>query len=182
MKAVNIAWDCDEDLPEEVELPVGMTDEDEISDYLTDLTGYCHYGFNLEQTLDDKVLELLKNTRITSSKDERFIKMLVLFGEFMKCPGVEEYKKVLSLALEYEKAFLDEENIKINEILAKGFIRCKGNEICVDRKGEGSALMNCIHKFLKAMLENPSQILWYCLAIGDEENFDLVEIMEEMNE
>ena len=53
MKAVNIEWDVDfeedlEDLPTEMEIPEGMEDEDEISDWLSDQTGYCHYGFELE--------------------------------------------------------------------------------------------------------------------------------------
>ena len=52
MKAVNIIWDVDdpaalETLPTEIEIPDGMTDEDEISDYLSDETGFCHKGFAL---------------------------------------------------------------------------------------------------------------------------------------
>lgn len=52
MKATNIQWDvdCPEDLeflPTEVELPAGMEAE-EVSDYLSDLTGFCHKGFCLE--------------------------------------------------------------------------------------------------------------------------------------
>lgn len=43
MKAVSIMWDMDyggdlESLPKEIEIPDGMTDEDEISDYLSDTT------------------------------------------------------------------------------------------------------------------------------------------------
>ena len=50
--AINIQWDVDdnedlEHLPQRVILPEGMTDDDEISDYLSDLTGFCHYGFSL---------------------------------------------------------------------------------------------------------------------------------------
>lgn len=51
MKAVNIQWDTDgEDipLPNEIEIPEGMTNEDNISDYLSDVTGFCHKGFELE--------------------------------------------------------------------------------------------------------------------------------------
>lgn len=51
MKAINIIWDSEADniiLPNEIEIPYGMTDEDEISDYITDETGYCHFGFELE--------------------------------------------------------------------------------------------------------------------------------------
>ena len=55
MKAINIKWDIDcpedlENLPEEIEIPDNLLDyeyEDEISDYITDLTGFCHYGFDL---------------------------------------------------------------------------------------------------------------------------------------
>lgn len=52
MKAINIKWDVDyeeqlEDLPTEIEIPNGMEDEEEISDYITDETGFCHYGFEL---------------------------------------------------------------------------------------------------------------------------------------
>ena len=53
MKAVNIKWDTDGDMDLLNKLPTGMkipeyiTDEDEISDYLSDQTGFCHYGFEL---------------------------------------------------------------------------------------------------------------------------------------
>ena len=53
MIATNIKWDLggyeEIILPTEIELPDGMEDEDEISDYLSDLTGFCHYGFDLEE-------------------------------------------------------------------------------------------------------------------------------------
>lgn len=53
MKATNIIWDTDgdqdilESLPTEIEIPDDMTDEEEISDYISDVTGYCHMGFAL---------------------------------------------------------------------------------------------------------------------------------------
>ena len=53
MKATNTKWDTDgdmellEELPTKIELPCGMTDEDEISDWLSDQTGFCHDGFCL---------------------------------------------------------------------------------------------------------------------------------------
>lgn len=53
MKAINIKWDTDGDmkllheLPSEMEIPEDITDEDEISDYLSDETGFCHNGFEL---------------------------------------------------------------------------------------------------------------------------------------
>jgi hypothetical protein len=53
MKAINIEWDTDGDmellkqLPTEIEIPEEIVDEDEISDYLSDQTGFCHYGFEV---------------------------------------------------------------------------------------------------------------------------------------
>lgn len=64
MKATNIQWDIDEideedleedtksedyaiALPTEIKIPDGMTDKDEISDYLSEQTGFCHFGFEL---------------------------------------------------------------------------------------------------------------------------------------
>lgn len=53
LKATNILWDVDYDddgeLPTEIDIPEGMTDEDEISDYLSEVTGYCHQGYVLEE-------------------------------------------------------------------------------------------------------------------------------------
>lgn len=54
MKAINIQWDVDdlkdlENLLTEIEIPEGMDDEEEISDYITDETGFCHNGFELEE-------------------------------------------------------------------------------------------------------------------------------------
>lgn len=62
MKAANIKWDTDgdlellQDLPKEIEIPEYLIDEDtdideyeeEISDYISEVTGYCHFGFDLE--------------------------------------------------------------------------------------------------------------------------------------
>ena len=52
LKAINIMWDVDykkdlKHLPKEIIIPEGMTDENEISDYLSDETGFCHEGFDL---------------------------------------------------------------------------------------------------------------------------------------
>ena len=53
LKATNILWDTDYDddgeLPTEIDIPEGMTDEDEISNYLSEVTGYCHQGYVLEE-------------------------------------------------------------------------------------------------------------------------------------
>ena len=52
-RASNIQWDVDEEedleeLPDSMDIPQGM-DEDEIADYLSDQTGFCHDGFELEE-------------------------------------------------------------------------------------------------------------------------------------
>lgn len=52
LKAINIMWDVDDKrdlkhLPTEIIIPEGMTDEDDISDYISDETGFCHDGFEL---------------------------------------------------------------------------------------------------------------------------------------
>lgn len=59
MKAINIKWDTDSDinllaaLPTEIEIPDGMTDEDEISDYISGETGFCQFGFDLDATITE---------------------------------------------------------------------------------------------------------------------------------
>lgn len=55
MKAVDIDWDVDyeeqrEFLPTEIEIPDDIED-DEIGDYLSDVTGFCHNGYRLERKL-----------------------------------------------------------------------------------------------------------------------------------
>lgn len=52
MKAINIEWDVDyledlENLPQEIEIPNGIEDDDEISDYISDYTGFFYKGFKL---------------------------------------------------------------------------------------------------------------------------------------
>lgn len=53
LMATNIKWDIEEgdeiNLPESMQIPAGIVDEDEISDYLSDETGYCHKGFSIEK-------------------------------------------------------------------------------------------------------------------------------------
>mgnify|MGYP004708144147 FL=1 len=50
MKAVNILWDTDgntdtlDSLPTEIEIPDNIS-ENEISDYISVITGYCHMGY-----------------------------------------------------------------------------------------------------------------------------------------
>lgn len=52
----DIDWDVDcakdiESLPEEISIPSELTaeDTDSVSDYITELTGFCHKGFRLRR-------------------------------------------------------------------------------------------------------------------------------------
>lgn len=75
MKATNIKWDTDGDmevlkqLPSEMEIPADMTDEDEISDYLSNETGFCHFGFQLVKQYAISVIEILKRTVIVEAEN-----------------------------------------------------------------------------------------------------------------
>ena len=53
LKATHILWDVDhkndlKHLPKEIDIPAGISDDEEISDYLSDVTGFCHREFVLE--------------------------------------------------------------------------------------------------------------------------------------
>lgn len=51
-KATHIKWDTDgkdiDYLPTELGIPNDIVDLEEISDYLSDVTGFCHEGFGIE--------------------------------------------------------------------------------------------------------------------------------------
>lgn len=60
LMVTDIQWDSDgEELPDEIQLPIGMVDDEDISDYLSDKTGFCHEGFCIE----GRTLEYIMNTR-----------------------------------------------------------------------------------------------------------------------
>ena len=53
MKATHIVWDVDytedlEKLPTEIEIP-NYVDEEDVPDYLSDLTGFCYKGYVIEE-------------------------------------------------------------------------------------------------------------------------------------
>ena len=62
MKAIDIQWDTDgEDvnLPDEIEIPPEVaeqnkSDPDAISDYISDVTGFCHKGFVLDTDVPEE--------------------------------------------------------------------------------------------------------------------------------
>lgn len=75
--AYNIEWDTDNDkaifnqLPKEIEIPEKVwkeyeeyQDEDIISDYLSDDTGFCLFGFDLKVVDDEKEEKNMNNTTI----------------------------------------------------------------------------------------------------------------------
>lgn len=58
IKAFNIDWDFDDlteeeiaeaNCPNEIEIPEDIFDEEEISDYLSNVTGFRHKGFELRK-------------------------------------------------------------------------------------------------------------------------------------
>lgn len=88
--AKNILWDIDEDdyspkeneellqtLPTEIEIPKGMTDEDEISDYLSDETGFCHNGFELVT----ETIKTLADLKRDACSGKLSLEMIEHYGE-----------------------------------------------------------------------------------------------------
>jgi len=74
MKAVDIEWDVDSEddkknLPAEIEIPKGMENEDEISDYLSEVTGFCHKGFRLTEEEKSKDLQPGQEQKYTWTED-----------------------------------------------------------------------------------------------------------------
>ena len=62
LKAINIMWDVDDKmdlkhLPTGIIIPEGMTDEEEISDYISDETGFCHDGFEVVKEITKESVE-----------------------------------------------------------------------------------------------------------------------------
>lgn len=81
-KATDIKWDTEDDefskedipsLPTEITIPEGLTDEEEISDYLSEKTGFCHFGFEIAQGKTEViavvVLTSVRNGRYFGYKD-----------------------------------------------------------------------------------------------------------------
>ena len=64
MKATHIKWDIDYDdngmLPTEIEIPAGMVDEDDISDYISDEIGFCHKGFELDCEVKNPLIKTIR--------------------------------------------------------------------------------------------------------------------------
>ena len=69
--ATEILWDVDHEgdgnnLPYEMEIPKGMDDIDEIGEYLSNSTGFCHDGFVLNYIItEEEILAMIKSKSIT---------------------------------------------------------------------------------------------------------------------
>lgn len=108
--ATNIIWDEDDkyvlsQLPEKIVIPAEIeNDEDRISDYISDFTGYCHKGFQIETikyyyeifldfSLDFDTKELVlvgtNGEMDFSSEDEAIIDAKKYIKEHL----IEEYKR-----------------------------------------------------------------------------------------
>lgn len=91
MKVINIKWDTDGDkevlksLPTEVEIPEEMTnpiDEDEISDWLSDQYGFCHYGFEIEGEDEEKFFDCSITITDAGEEETKDIHFLIEANSF----------------------------------------------------------------------------------------------------
>lgn len=71
--AVNIIWDTDGenvDLPTEIEIPDHLIEDEDISDFITEATGFCHNGFTIEVKKGEKIMEFEFNDEINERINE----------------------------------------------------------------------------------------------------------------
>lgn len=87
LKAINIKWDTDgdmevlNDLPMEMKIPEWVgNDNEEISDYLSDKTGFCHNGFELVEIKQYlvEVTETYKHTYLVNADSETEAESIVM--------------------------------------------------------------------------------------------------------
>lgn len=134
VKVRNIQWDCDGDdpeeagLPSEIELEVvhndGASLDDEVSDELSDTTGYCHNGFEYS-IVEDNVEESKEEP--TDEEPKSYI-VYEFTGDM--CQGSKEAKTWD----EAEKIALDLHNNGSDAIVAG--VNANGEEIDLGEKGE----------------------------------------------
>ena len=134
VKVRNIQWDCDGDDPEEVGLPSeielevvhndGASLDDEVSDELSDTTGYCHNGFEYS-IVEDNVEESKEEP--TDEEPKSYI-VYEFTGDM--CQGSKEAKTWD----EAEKIALDLHNNGSDAIVAG--VDANGEEIDLGEKGE----------------------------------------------
>ena len=115
MKAINIKWDTEGDiellkqLPTEITIPENMIDEERISDYLSDKTGFCHYGFNL---VDQKEGGRYYVTIWNKCKREILKRTVIVEAESFE----EAMQKVIA-AVERDEIILDADDYEDREIV-----------------------------------------------------------------
>lgn len=105
IKAVNIIWDTDDEetlkeLPTEIDIPHEIEDDDDkISDYLSDETGFCHKGYLLKR--------ITYNVEITDKNTGEQIAWLKNFeshtGEYCTECDFENYEDAYEYCTKYEK-------------------------------------------------------------------------------
>lgn len=121
MKAFNIKWVTDDDtiqktLPNEVEIPEELTNDDEISDYLSNTYGFLHEGFELDSdnnatdhimryidrdiswvSFNDRIIDLASLDDVPLVERFRFINIADSnLMEFMKVRMSKLYNKITS--------------------------------------------------------------------------------------
>lgn len=112
-KATNIKWDVDDSkdlssLPVEVELPDDVNGEEEISDYITDLTGFCHKGFNIE---DDGCTEL--SDAQVERNDEIYNEVFDLCKIMAENENLEWDMEIIGQIADYAAELLSDHGIKV---------------------------------------------------------------------
>jgi hypothetical protein len=66
LMVTDIQWDSDdENLPDEIQLPIGIVEDEKISDYISDVTGFCHNGF----VINGRTYEYVLNTQWYQTAD-----------------------------------------------------------------------------------------------------------------
>lgn len=109
----NIKWDTDGediDLPKEmeVELPeyIDETDEDEVdeyvSDYISDETGFCHYGFDIKEVKTEAVMTSNKVSvyQIQETANCSYLFMGYDFAVENGGPDMNDYEKVAEVEID----------------------------------------------------------------------------------
>lgn len=161
----NIKWDTDGediDLPKEmeVELPeyIDETDEDEVdeyvSDYISDETGFCHYGFDIKEVKTEAVMTSNKVSvyQIQETANCSYLFMGYDFAVENGGPDMNDYEKVAEVEIDTRDTdvtyVLDEvftygntnieyydDNPKARSISVSDILEYNGNKYYVDSFG-----------------------------------------------
>lgn len=129
MKAVRIEWDVDdlrdlESLPAQVEIPSEITDIEEISDYLSDVTGFCHKGFDVIDDDDDN----FGSVELSNAQVERNDEIYNSVYELCQIMAEDE-------DLEWDMAFIGEIADYAAELLTQRGIRVRFPSVVTEDDG-----------------------------------------------